>query len=1131
VTGKGPGGGTRSAARPAGWHADFAIVRTPLFPFGDLAAIGEGLRALAAAADSAVPDIGSSDIGPSVASGVPSGVPDIRLVPSAVPDIGPEIGAGPIAPDDSLDAAVASDRGVLRARIASFLERPEAREAIFVASPSLEASIGAWRDDPDSARGAKVERALVRFLARMAGRATPFGLLAGWALADVAAETRLELGPRAEARRWSRVDLHVLGRLAEHAVEDDAVRRTLRLRPNPTLRPVGGARRYVEAREGRSGRDLFLSSVERTPWLEAALDRAREGAPFPEVSAALAAAFGVEPGESDAFVGALVESRVLVPEIEIRVTGAPPHAPFAADLRRSAATAPWADALDAAAGSLAALDAGGLGHAPERYREALRPLAALPVELDEGLLVQVDLERRGQLAVGEAVVAELGRALDALCRLVPEREPPELGEFREAFLRRHGDAEVPLLEALDEDAGLGFGGSAAQERAPSPLLAGIRFPTGDAPEPLPWGGAPSRLLVARYGEALASGAREIALGDEEIEALPAAGDPAPAALAAFASLLTTGPARGDFLLFLRLALGPPAGSLAGRFCHQDEALAARVRDLCRAEAAMHPGAVLAEIVHLPEGRVGNVVCRPVLRPHEIPWLSAPAASEGDAFPPSDLLVAVRGARVRLRSSRDGREIVPRLTTAHGYEHGTTVYRFLGTLQSQGTRPKVRFSWGPLSDAPFLPRVRIGRVVVFPASWRLSPGEIARLSGARGAALVRAARALWEGRGMPPRLSVGEGDNETIVDVRDVLSLESLAHYLRDKETVRVSEVPYDVARGAVVGPDGWYANEIVVPMLRRPPPGEPPAGRPGGGGAEVPRARPPPAPRHRHPPGSAWLYARLHCGPTGADEVLLRAVGPLVHDLRRRGVADRWHFLRHGDPDWHLRLRLHGDPARLARDGLPALHAATAPLLDDGLLSRVALDTYEPEVERYGGADALTLAEAWFEADSEAALATMEALAAEGRDEERGLAALESVVRTWQEMGYAGEALRQALLRSRDAFRAELGADGELLRAAGARHRELGGRLREILPADGSSLRPPAPGSPLAARAAATRGLAETYRGLDARGALAVPLAEVAWSLAHMAANRLVTASARRHELVLHELACRHLESLRHHPA
>jgi thiopeptide-type bacteriocin biosynthesis protein len=375
--------------------------------------------------------------------------------------------------------------------------------------------------------------------------------------------------------------------------------------------------------------------------------------------------------------------------------------------------------------------------------------------------------------------------------------------------------------------------------------------------------------------------------------------------------------------------------------------------------------------------------------------------------------------------------------------------------------------------------------------------------------------------MPRRLLAGEGDNETVVDLHDVLSLESLAHLLRGAETARLAELPYDLAPGAVEGPGGWHANEVVVPMLR--------AGAPGA--VAPPPRRPPPEPRVRHAPGSGWLYARLHCGPAGADEVLLQAVAPLVRDLLGRGVADGWHFLRYGDPDWHLRLRLHGDPARLAAEALPALHAAAAPLLEGGLLSRVALDTYEPEADRYGGAGALPLAEAWFRADSEAALATMEALAGGGNDGERGLEALASAVRTWEAMGFEGEALRAALARARDAFRREAGADAGSVRAAGARFRELAPRLRELLPGDGERLAPPPPGSPLAARGEATRALAAGYRRLEAAGALAAPLAEVTWSLAHLAVNRLVPSAARRHEWLLHELACRHLESLRHHPA
>src|SRR2546430_1883426 len=53
---------------------------------------------------------------------------------------------------------------------------PAVREAIFVGSPDLEDSIDAWLNAPESERGTRVERALARYLARMAWRPTPFGL-------------------------------------------------------------------------------------------------------------------------------------------------------------------------------------------------------------------------------------------------------------------------------------------------------------------------------------------------------------------------------------------------------------------------------------------------------------------------------------------------------------------------------------------------------------------------------------------------------------------------------------------------------------------------------------------------------------------------------------------------------------------------------------------------------------------------------------------------------------------------------------------------------------------------------------------------------------------------------------------
>src|SRR5439155_1559493 len=175
--------------------------------------------------------------------------------------------------------------------------------------------------------------------------------------------------------------------------------------------------------------------------------------------------------------------------------------------------------------------------------------------------------------------------------------------------------------------------------------------------------------------------------------------------------------RGDFDLQFQYLYGPPAGVLVGRFCHGDPALEAHVRASAAAEEAQEPDAIFAEVVHLPEGRLGNVICRPVLRSAEIPYLGAAGGPPEAQIPVSDLLVSVAGDRIVLRSLSRGRRVVPRLTSAHNFRalDALPAYRFLGTVQQDGT-DEARWEWGPLASAPFLHRIRAGRIVLSLARW-------------------------------------------------------------------------------------------------------------------------------------------------------------------------------------------------------------------------------------------------------------------------------------------------------------------------------------------------------------------------------------------------------------------------------
>src|SRR5207253_2650131 len=130
-------------------------------------------------------------------------------------------------------------------------------EALYVASPELDGQIAAWGSDPETQAGVGVERALVRYVSRMAGRSTPFGLFSTVAVGTVG-PTHLNIAPRAEAWRHTRLDNDFLFALCQDLGRDRAIRAHLQYRPNTSLYVAADRLRYAEARQFGRHRSYHL---------------------------------------------------------------------------------------------------------------------------------------------------------------------------------------------------------------------------------------------------------------------------------------------------------------------------------------------------------------------------------------------------------------------------------------------------------------------------------------------------------------------------------------------------------------------------------------------------------------------------------------------------------------------------------------------------------------------------------------------------------------------------------------------------------------------------------------------------------------------------------------------------------
>ncbi|MXP20165.1 lanthionine biosynthesis protein [Gordonia sp. HNM0687] len=995
---------------------------------------------------------------------------------------------------------VARDRDRTRQFLRQLFCRADVAEALRLASPSLARAFDGWLETPTES----VDVSLLSYASRMTTRSTPFGLFAGWSLGDVSATTELRLAPADCYRRRTSLDCGYLEELGAAVAAHPAVAPTLTVVPNPSLYRAGGRWRYLQAHGGAI--DLVALTPDDT--LDAVLAWAHDGACRGALGARLHELDGtIDPDEAAEYIATLIEQQVLVGPLTRHVTGPDPVYTVLDTLADAAAPDDLTASIRLAHNAVRRLDTLPPGQGLRDIGTVRAALASVAPTLSTPS-VRCDLVKPADARLSTGVVAAIRDGVDLLERIGDPAPRDPLCPFVSAFTRRYGDRAVPLGEALDPECGIGFPETSTTRQVSAgadPLLDGIRFPAAADSRATTFG--PRGRLLARWLYAAArDGKREIILGEAECAALQAAtpdGRGGPASCSALVTVLAADAAaidRGDYRLCLSGVEGPSGTELLGRFCRDGDELTERVREHLRREEARQPDVVFAEIVHLPEPRMGNVVARPVLRDYEIPFVGRSGAPLDRQITLADLRVSVRAGHIELRSERLGRTVIPRLSTAHN-SHGPgniALYRFLCAVQHQDATPWLTFTFGALDDAPFLPRVSSGRYILSRARWNLTDRDLRAVRDNLGVARVAAMHELRRACDLPRWVAVGDGADRTITaDLANPVFADVVAGLARKHRQLTMVETFLDESETPVVGPDGRYLHEIVVPLHRTVDPAPSDAApRP----AMVPKSFP-----RKMFPGSDWLYVKVYTGPATADIVLRDAIRPVVADQLRRGVIDQWFFVRYGDPEWHVRLRVHGAGARLLGDALPALAAACNEHAD--VVWRVQVDTYEREVERYGGAAGMLLAEQAFFADS---TASMKILATESSGGvPRWHLAIVGADRLLADLGLTMQNRHAIIAAAHARLATRLGLDTALRKQLGARYRRERAVLEHLL--DDAA-------QPAFEQRGRELTVVRTHLD-DAVGPANV--ADWVGSLVHMHLNRMMRMPTARQEFVIYDMLIR----------
>ncbi len=1031
----------------------------------------------------------------------------------------------------SIEQAWRDDVQLLRSRLRQLIDRPEIVHAIFIASPSLESGLEHWRRDPDSKKGLQAERAFVRYLIRMVCRPTPFGLFSACSLGSVATDesgegTAFRLRSRQQYVPSTRLDFDYLFAVTRTLRANPAVAQELRYWPNSTLYCLGDAWHYIESRVRGNDRSYHVVRLDDDGYLSAVLARAQEGATLEELREHIellpdGTEFSLE--EITSFLKELVDSEVLVPSLSPLLTGEQALDDIIAQLLSLPSGAEFGSTLASVRDQLAEIDELGLGVDSGQFRKIAEQLKSL-AQPDLARLFQTDLVKPFEVGrISRPLADEIMKGIELLRRVGRSSEPEELRQFRDAFSLRYEQAWVPLLEALDPDVGIGFGRNSGADGAP--LLRGLNFgANSDAGSAggVDFGG----FLLQKIAEGGAGRTNELVLDPSEIPPLDPRSLGVPDSFGvglAIAANSAEAIDRGDFSIFFIGSDGPPGVRMWGRFCHIDEEIHRQTVKHLSEEESFDKDSVYAEIAYLPEGRIGNVLCRPRLRKFEIPYLARSGAPREHQIPVSDLLVSVLDNKIRLFSTSLNRYVVPRLTNAHGYLNPNLapVYRFLCYLQHQGGRGVPAFNWGQLEGLSYLPRVRVGRFVLSRARWKLTTEEINRLKSGDRLGRYLAMQALREKRRFPRWIALQEMDYSLPVDLDNPLSVDALAHALGRVSDAVVHEVYPSPSELCVEGPEGRFFHELHVPFLRRPAVTDSESSSHLNDRKKDQPALMIPRGERIFPPGSEWLYVKLYGGEAFLDHLLPTTIPEIVGEGLAEGAIDRWFFLRYADPHPHLRIRFHGEPHQLTKSLLPRL-AKLNNLVVPGKLWKVQFDTYEREVERYGGPEGMGLSEQVFFADSESALAILQEFQSDEGLGDLWKVAVLGADRFLSDFGLDLESKRDLLRKLRDSYEREFKVGSSFRKQLGDRFRAERKSLERIFKGlEGNDNVSEDLRTALVRRSERIKSTVAALQTASNAGLLLTDFESLVSSYLHMNVNRLFRSSQRAHELVLYDFLFR----------
>lgn len=819
-------------------------------------------------------------------------------------------------------------------------------EAIYLTSPSLKNEYKKYENGKISSEKEinKLKISYYKYLSRSSSRCTPFGLFAGIGTGVFGNESKIIFDSMPEncLQRRTRLDMNIICNLAKELSKKESIKPYLNYFPNSSLYMVDTFYRYVEYYYQANRRVHKISKVDFSEYLEAVLTSCINGKNINELVEVLVN-LEIDLKDANNFIDQLIDFQLIISDLEPTVTGEEFFEKIVSILHKIEVKYPSNEIqnfiliLNEITYLLDQIDTEIVNNG-KLYDRIYLLIKKIIGDVSETNLFQTDAFFTSKKAVlNKTIQDSIIDTIAFLNKITPSFSNINLEKFKKNFNERYDDQEVPLLEVLDVETGIGYLGK--NNSVANELIDDLYFPVEHSDFEMKWNHYQSKIFNLLL-KAYKNDEHKVTLIEKDFDEFDFTDNNLPHSLAVKFDLLD---AETNKIAIDGIG-GASATSLLGRFGHGSKEIQDILLQITNHETQQADQNILAEIIHLPEQRIGNILSRPAIRGFEIPYLAKSSIAMNNQIPLSDLCVSVKQGKIILRSKKLNKQVIPRMSNAHNYSFNSLpVYHFLCDLQSQYfSKNSLFFSWGNLaSQFTFLPRVEYKNVVLLPATWQLNKKDFEILLNEKSREKLKEIFIDFMVKFKIPQLFlVADGDNELLIDSNNEIAVLTFIDTLKNRSSIKLKEILYDFSKPLISDESSnSFTNECIAVILND--------------GKKII------APNFEKNnvekdfdadflPGNHWLYFKIYAGIKTADFILSEKIKPMVTHLLEKGYIKKWFFIRYYDTDNHLRFRVQLNNNTESDIVLKQINNVFSSLFQKNIIAKIQIESYQREIFRYG---------------------------------------------------------------------------------------------------------------------------------------------------------------------------------------